>query len=359
MLRILKILALLVPVAAFALLSVGAIWMGLFASEYNSSPSKIMLGNRPEMVRWLKSQGESKPFSFAVIGDTRGTETGERLLQTAAQDRDVCFAVHVGDFARNPDIWQHRFFQTETNEEMPRNMPMFLVPGNHDLCLDPAHRSVPSDRIVGPREFDGMYGARKIDFIYADCLFIISDIDETGVEYLAYLARVLSEKRAECRHAFVFMHIPPNHLSKDIDCRDLPQQDRLLALLKEHNVDRAFFGDFHGYWRGDIQGVHVIVTGGGGSHLAGDTTYGFYHLLVITVDDGMITERIISIPAATDWEDRFEEYCYIYAFPALGTEPWKYYLLGGLASAAALLVAILSFYGKLRRKKRERCPETT
>ncbi|RKY24635.1 MAG: hypothetical protein DRP79_07515 [Planctomycetota bacterium] len=353
MLKILKTIAVLLPVVVLVVIGAGALWAGHFAAGYNATYPNVMLGNRQEMVNQLKANGETIPFSFAVVGDTRCSETGERLLDDAAGEKDVRFVVHLGDFVRNPDIWEHRFFQVEMHEEISEPLPMFLVAGNHDLCFEAAHRSVPTDRLVGPKEFDELYGARKLHFTYADTLFILSDIDPSGDEYIAYIERALREKRSACRYVFVFLHIPPRSLSTEIDSRKLPQQHKLLALLKQYKVDRAFFGDFHGYWRGQVEGVNVLVTGGGGAHLAGDKTYGFHHLLVITVNDGMITERIITGQAETGWEDRIECFCFVQVFPRLGGSAWVYYALGGVMILAGICVSIAPLWKKLRGRKQK------
>jgi len=347
MTRLMKRIARFLLALPLFLAGVGAILSGVEAAMYNASAASKLLGNRPEAVEALKGNGENMPFSFAVVGDTRGTETSERLLEAVASEKEVRFIVHVGDFVKNPDIWNHNFFRAEYGEDMPRQVPMFLVAGNHDLCRTGEHRSVSRERLVGPERFDELYGTRKFCFSYANSFFIISDIDDAGNEYLDFLEGALRDNRDKHEHVFVFLHIPPRNLSHEIDSRELPQQDRLLALLKQYRVTRAFFGDFHGYWRGQMEETTVLITGGGGSELAGDETYGFYHLLVVTVDGAMITERIITRPPTLDVEDHLEEFCYVRVFPLFGTSPWFYRVAGAALIAGGIMLLFFT-----RRRKR-------
>lgn len=332
------------------------VYVGTIASEYGSAHGKMMVGNRQEMVDRLKAGGEELPFSFAVIGDTNGTETGEQLLSAAESEGDIRFVVNLGDVVSEPDIWQHRYFQTESREYMRGDMPMFLVAGNHDIREDPAKAHLPRERVVRNKEYDEMYGTRKFSFVYSRCLFIISDFDDSGEKYIDYIERVLREKRGECEHAFVFLHVPPVQLRGTADTRVTPRKDELFRILKEYSVDTAFFGDFHGYWRGKVNDVSVAVTGGGGSRLQGDTAYGFHHLLVITVDKNGTSERIISIPTAHDLDDKVEKLCFTMVFPALGASPAMYYAVGAAVLLAGAAIAFKMIRARLRRKAAWRPP---
>jgi hypothetical protein len=214
--------------------------------------------------------------------------------------------------------------------------------------------------MVGPKEYDEMYGARKFSFVYSRCLFIISDFDALNDKpYTAYIEGVLKEKRQECEHAFVFLHVPPIALRGAPESRTTPEKDELFRILKEYNVDTAFFGDFHGYWRGKVNGVDVVVTGGGGSRLQGDTTYGFHHLVVISVDKDGASERIISIPTVNSLEDKIEELCFRLLFPVFGVSQTMYYGVGGLIFLAGAGMGLMMIRARLRKRRALRRPSAS
>jgi hypothetical protein len=358
-LRVLLRIVLFLPALLLAGAGLCIIYAGTIAAEYKGAHGNEMPGNRQEMVEGLKAEGEERPFSFAVIGDAKGSETGEELLSMAASESKMRFVVNLGDVVGDPDVWQHRYFQTECREIARGGLPMFLVPGNHDVCYVPSWSDVPRERMVGPKEYDEMYGARKFSFVYSRCLFIISDFDGSDEPYTHYIEGALREKRQECEHAFVFLHVPPIALRGAPESRTTPEKDELFRILKEYNVDTVFFGDFHGYWRGKVNGVDVVVTGGGGSRLQGDTTYGFHHLVVISVDKDGASERIISIPTVNSLEDKFEELCFTRLFPVFGTSRVVYYAIGGVIFLAGAAVLFMMVRARLRKRRALRRPSAS
>ena len=277
-------------------------WMVVqFYQEYRNMPSHHLIGNRPSTVAGLKEQG--LPFSFLVIGDTRGKETAEVAIKMAMEKGDSSFLVVLGDFVTRPDIWDHRFFLAEMTMEINPPFPVFLAAGNHDI--DHLSSEIKErERRVTPEIYESLYGARNFDFVFNHCLFILCDVDwREPTSYLNYLRDILIKKAKEKKHIFVFIHYPPKGLAGHIKA-PLPDEEEFFSTVDEYKQVTLFFGHHHGYWRGRRGGINVVVTGGGGAVLRPDPSARFHNILRVTVDHDKVGEELIALQGRTGLEDR-------------------------------------------------------
>ena len=296
-------------------------WMAIqFHRDYRNTPSHHLIGNRPSTVASLKEHGY--PFSFIVIGDPGCSERSEELIERALKERNSSFIVVLGDFVRKPDLWNHRFFLAEMTTEMKPFCPIFLVPGNHDI--DYLSKKIKRrGRRVTPEIYESLYGPRKSDFVFNNCLFIFCDVDwRRPPDYLNYIRNVLSEKSKGRRHIFVFIHYPPGGLA-DYVADALPTPKEFFSLLEAYNGCTCFFGHHHGYWRGRYKGVNLIISGGGGRLKKSQSEWGqFHHILRVTVDENKVAEEILTIKEGGALEDRFEEWIFMNFFPMIQNKTW-------------------------------------
>jgi predicted phosphodiesterase len=314
----------------FALSLVSAVmtilwWMVVqFFQDYRNVPSHHLIGNRPSTVAGLKGQG--LPFSFLVIGDTRGTETAEDAIKMATKIGGSSFLVILGDFVTRPDLWCHRFFLTEMTVEINPPFPVFLVAGNHDI--DHLSSEIKErERRVTPEIYESLYGARNFDFVFNHCLFVLCDVDwREPPGYLNYLRDILTRKAKGKKHIFVFIHYPPKGLADHIKAR-LPNEKEFFSIVDEHKEITLLFGHHHGYWRGRTRGINVVVTGGGGGPLRRYPSGRFHHILRVTVDHDKVGEEIIALQGRLGLEDLFEEWIFVNLFSILQKAPWILYLV--------------------------------
>ena len=315
-------------------------WMVIeFHRDYQNIPSHHLIGNRPSVVAALKEEG--LPFSFLVIGDSKGRETSEILIEMALRKGGSSLMVILGDFVKRPDIWSHRFFLTEMTVETKPSFPVFLVAGNHDI--DHGSREVRrEERRVTPQVYESLYGAMNFDFIFNNCLFIICGVDlKNPVGFLNYLRETLSKKGEGKSYIFVFIHYPPKGLAEHIKgALPIPNEEDFFSLLETYKVTTCFFGDYHGYWRGQRKGVNLIVSGGGGGRLKqSQPEWGkFHHIMKINVDQDKIAEEIITVQATIELEDLFEKWAFTTLFPAL------WHPLGVLYSVLVILLMASGFF---------------
>jgi len=288
-----------------------------------SIPSHHLIGNRPSGVGTLKESGF--PFSFLVIGDTQNTATAGTLIQSALKTLDSSFMIILGDFVKKADIWNHRFFLTRMTTEMKLPFPVFLVPGNHDIDYKGSIKN--RERRVTQEVYESVYGERNFDFCFNGCLFILCGIDwKEPPSYLHYLRKTLYQKGKGKRYIFLFVHFPPKGLAEYIEGL-LPNEEEFFSLLETYRVTTCFFGDHHGYWRGQMKGVSLLISGGGGGRLTRHQWGRFHHILKVTVDQDKISEDMITIRKQIGLENRFERWIFTTLFPTIQNSVWVLYLI--------------------------------
>jgi len=310
-----------------------AVFLGWAIKLYRdgqSIPSKHLIGNKVSNVEALGKRGF--PFSFLVLSDTHNRDVGETLLREAIDiDKgDASFLIHVGDFVNNPNLWDHQFFLMNMTVEIKPPLPVFLVPGNHDIDYQPSKAKGKGQRIT-PEIYESLYGSRSFDFIFNDCLFILCGIDlNNQAGYLNYLRETLSKKGAGKKYIFVFIHYPPGGLVKYMGGSSLPHEAEFLNLVESYKVTTCFFGHYHGYRRGQTRGVNLIVLGGGGGRLKRwQSEWGkFHHLLKINVNENMILEDMLTLPKKVNTPNRtFKKWIFLNFFPIIQNSIWMLYLV--------------------------------
>ncbi len=265
-------------------------------------------GNFERVRALLKDNEQSDGFSFAVVGDTKGCGTFERIC-AALKDDPLSFMVLLGDCVRKGTPGYHRYFRAEWSGDLAVPFPVFYVVGNHDV-----------DREQFPiSQFEKTYGPTNFSFDYDGCLFIalrILDKPYSTRESLAFLESLLLARRSNYRKVFVFMHIPPP-VSSDFSVRDVENSDELVALFDRFKVDYVIAGDYHGYARVREKNTVYLVTGGGGAHLKKREFGMFHHAIVIKVGPDSVSERILFVDRKEDYEDQMERYALAELYPWL------------------------------------------
>ena len=309
----------------FILFSVLLIFTIGFFKDFQRIPSEHLIGNKTSNIKLLKEKG--LPFSFLVISDTHNSNQGEALLKAALKKGDASFLIHVGDFVNDPDLWNHRFFLTNMIEDIKPSLPVFLVPGNHDIDYNSTGKKR-NGRRVTPEIYESLYGSRNFDFIFNNCLFIICEVDLRNPEaYLNYLQDILSKKGKEKKHIFVFRHYPLKGLV-DYMGSSLPYEEKFFSLVESYKVTTCFFGHYHGYRRGQTARVNMIVLGGGGGRLKSwQSEWGkFHHLLKINVNESIIIEDMMILHGeVSNFSRTFKKWIFIHLFPIIENRRWLLY----------------------------------
>lgn len=207
---------------------------------------------------------EDRPFEFVVYGDTRTRHDVHRKVVTAVLEYShPDFVVHVGDLVSDggdPALWPI-FFDIE--RDLLRKAAFYPALGNHER----------HSRAYG----DFLQTAPYYSFNWGNAHFAILDTDlgtaaqsETGrqrywQEQTEWLAADL-EKNQKAAFRFVAGHHPPmTAVAKRQG--DNPHMIALIPLLERYRVTAAFFGHDHNYQPYLKNGIHYVITGGGGAPL--------------------------------------------------------------------------------------------
>ena len=324
-------------------------WLLILQQGSQNIPFKPFIGNKAANVNALKEKG--LPFSFLVVGDTHSSNNAKALIEMALKEGDSSFMIILGDFVNRPDLWNHRFFLMEMGKEIKPSIPVFLVPGNHDI--DYASKIKKPGRRVTPEVYESLYGARNFYFIFNHCLFILCGINERNpAGYLDFLRKTLSREGEGKSHIFIFMHHPPRGVGMAASYA-LPHDEDFYSLLGLHKVTACFFGDYHAYWRGQTRETNLIVSGGGGGRLKKwQPKWGkFHHIMKITIDENRVNEGLMVLPGEVRHLSRgLEKWMFINLVPTLENKNWVIYLLLIVFSFWAIY-SFVKFFNSLKQEK--------
>ena len=205
------------------------------------------------------------PYRFLVYGDTRTRHDVHRRVIAAVLDHGLPdFALHSGDLVENgddPALWPV-FFDIE--RELLRQTAFFPVLGNHERN---------SRNYYDFFQMETPY--RSFNWGNAHFLLINSDVANVSASptvqqaFWAEQTRWMEEDLARSQAAdfrFIVAHHPP-FTAVNRRQGDNPHMTALAPMLEKYHVTAGFFGHDHNYQHYLKNGVHYIVTGGGGAPL--------------------------------------------------------------------------------------------
>lgn len=277
------------------------------ASIYNynlkiySSDQSIRLGPFP-----FKTFAEEGPVSFMVMGDSGTGSDYQWEVADVIRQNPTDFIMHTGDvvYGGFEAFVDERFFQVYG--DIIRERPFFITMGNHDLDLgeDPdgsAYRRtfhLPVNPATGTEHFYS-FDHGDVHFV---CLFnpwFYHYVFEENTEQYKWLVEDLSQTEKPWKVLFFHMPLANSgvHAFSDHDSNLILDQtetmNALLPLVREFGVQLAFAGHDHNWQRyTPIEGLHQVVTGGGGAGLYPRVAWhphlikykGTHHALKVTID---------------------------------------------------------------------------
>jgi hypothetical protein len=180
-----------------------------------------------------------------------------------AKKHDISLVIHTGDMVSvgyNWHLWQERFFAPAA--PLLARVPMYTAPGNHEknakLYYD--YFDLPGN--------EAWYHFRHgiADFFALNTNVSFSPDSE---QYRWFVEKL---KTVNGRWKIVFMHHPPFSCANDRKPGARLVVRDLVPLFEQYGVDLVLLGHDHVYGRsGDINGVHYLISGGGGSALYSST----------------------------------------------------------------------------------------
>lgn len=224
------------------------------ASEFESQQLQRVIDNLGVPVKDTSRFESSvfEPFQFLVAGDPQigfsGSIEADRdrfiLLGQRAAEWKVPLVLVLGDFVHDVrDNREHGQNQAFDEALSTFTVPAMLVPGNHDMG-------------TGRHAYRERFGYDHYRFVYSNTLFVAvnSQLLKRPHAYgphpetqWKWLKNTLATSTYD--HTFVFMHHPPfvSDENESEHPENLPKdtRDRLMALLREAEIDALLVGHYH------------------------------------------------------------------------------------------------------------------
>jgi len=230
-----------------------------------------------------------RSFRFVAYGDSRSYPDDHEAVAQAIINSQPEIVLHTGDLVGIGDdyaSWAPEFFEPTRN--LMHHTPIFPILGNHEYFY--------SGRSWFSSFFSLPNNEQWFAFTYGNVRFIGLDTNVSfhpdGVQHRWLQAELESDAFRGASWRIAYFHHPAFTASVYRD--DLDVRQYLVPLLETGGVDLVFSGHSHAYERYFHNGVHYVVTGGGGTylvHLANDFEAPFrlvgesvYHHCVVDVN---------------------------------------------------------------------------
>ena len=244
-----------------------------------SSAGDTVATSAVQTFRTLKTDG---PVRFAVVGDTGSGQIGQYHVARALREGAPDLVLHVGDVVyplfegRRADLRCFSVYQPQM-----KSTPFFFVFGNHDLYagdgdfLEAFH--LPTNPVTGTEHFYSFdHGAVHFCGLFVplraqNSLFPAYYLGENTPQY-----RWLTNDLAAATRPWkvLFFHTPlntsgPHRIDSAGGVLDRVELQRLLLpVAKQYGVQLILTGHDHNFKRfAPMNGVHTVITGGGGAVL--------------------------------------------------------------------------------------------
>jgi len=206
-------------------------------------------------------------FNFCVLGDTHSMPIASQVAKNILKEKPE-FVINVGDAASDGRLYEQWRDYFDSMSTLYKTVPSFHVVGNHE--------GTSGDQAMGAwffRYFSHPGYTDHYAFTYANCRFIILDNYELiceGSQQHDWLVNELeSPEYSTADFHLAFFHEPGYCTGWGLQSYDGNPEVRtiLIPLFQKHGLDIIFNGHCHDYERGEVGGIHTVITGGGGGAL--------------------------------------------------------------------------------------------
>lgn len=191
---------------------------------------------------------------FLAFGDSGSGGEDQRTLRDWMFDFPYDLIIHTGDVAYNDgtlDQYEDNVFGVY--EQLFRNLPFFPAAGNHDYKT---LKGAPFREVFALPHAEKWYS-----YDWGSIHFVALDTESDYATQARWLADDLAATTKPWK--IVYLHRPP--YSSGSHGSDKKLRRALAPVLERHGVQLVLAGHDHDYERIEPQnGVHYVVTGGGG-----------------------------------------------------------------------------------------------
>ena len=236
----------------------------------------------------IEKQGSKKdPFPFVQIADPqlgfcdKGQDwqwTVDNLKATVARVNDLkpAFVIVTGDLIHNYKSSQQAQAYMENIRRIDASIPVFHLPGNHDM---------PKYAAAAVAKYREAFGYDRFAFTYNGSAFIglnsnpmVCDNETARADARAQLAWFEQQLKRfrKCNHIFVFTHHPltvsPDSKVEHKSAFDEPFRTEYAELMKKYGVRAIFAGHTHITGLTEAAGIPMIIAGASSYPLYGAYT---------------------------------------------------------------------------------------
>jgi hypothetical protein len=224
----------------------------------------------------------AEPYQFVVFGDTRSRHDVHRhVVDAIVKHGAPDFVIHTGDLVADGSdsgLWPV-FFDIE--RELLRNTAFYPALGNHERNS----REFYDYFQVGPAFYSFNWGNSHFSILNSDLGNAATSAgarDAFWTEQTRWLEDDL-QKNQKSDFRFVVAHHPP-FTAVSTRQGGNKEMTALVPLFEKYKVTAGFFGHDHNYQHHLKNGIHYIITGGGGAPLYD-----------VAKPDPLITKKVASI----------------------------------------------------------------
>lgn len=216
---------------------------------------------------------ETSAARLLVIADGHNNPVTLPMIAEAALSDGVDLAVHVGDAVAEPEeiLWDQFL---DGLRALIHRVPLWTALGNHEARNPTYFHAFVLPGAAPPPQEEIYYSVRR-GIVWMAMLelpeFFITAETEIEMPQITWLKeRLAGDEAQSARWRLLFIHEPPWSLGWG-ECEGYHGEESLRKVLipiaKEFGVSAIFSGHMHGYERGEVDGVALVVAGGAGGSL--------------------------------------------------------------------------------------------
>jgi len=259
--------------------------------------NKILLALIGFAASFTFISAEEASVHFAILGDRTGDAAPgvyEAIVAEVERLRPD-FVITVGDqiqgYSEDTAVLNQEWLDYK-KIAAGLTMPLYLIPGNHDITHDAA---LPAYLKQAGKPYYS-FNFRGLHFIALDASRW-ETADAMPGEQITWLIQDL-KKSKKAKRTFVFLHKP-----FFLDAALQGNPDTLQRIFQNLGVDAVFAGHTHSYVSGELNGVlYTNVGSSGGATIPGPTGL-LYHYTWVTVDKNGIHIAPVKMGSVLAWEE--------------------------------------------------------
>lgn len=201
-------------------------------------------------------------LKFCIYGDTRDGHDMHRKIVKLMGSQNPEFIIQTGDLTHSGTKAQWKIYD-EITTPLRSKIPFYIARGNHDPNGKTYEEHMTASFSSGNKYY--------YSFDRGNAHFIALSIDEEtpynadSPQYKWLVSDLEKTRTTRPQHLFVYFHVSPYSIGAHGS--DLTVRQTLCPLFEKYGVQAVFTGHDHNYYHTKRNGVHYIVTGGGGAPL--------------------------------------------------------------------------------------------